>query len=203
MKLQGVEKNSGLGGKYANESLALLNKMLATPWFHTVNKCLLDTVDMEDLEDDELFGINAVEELLTDFLQLTHAVIRDVLPKDPEPADYDEDNENNYTQTANTATGAAPDIDGKMANMALKKGPGLGQFMAVLSTMQTAAEKVKEVEDSSSISSQEDSDEPFELKLDDYPVSLQLSYHLLLRNTEVVDPDMRFYLLDSVHCNLD
>lgn len=81
MKLQGVEKNSGLGGKYANESLALLNKMLATPWFQTVNKCLLDTVDMEDLEDDELFGINAVEELLTDFLQLTHAVIRDVLPK--------------------------------------------------------------------------------------------------------------------------
>jgi len=73
--------------------------------------------------------------------------------------------------------------------------------MAVLSTMQTAAEKVKEVEDSSSISSQEDADEPFELKLDDYPIPLQLSYHLLLRNTEVVDPDMRFYLLDSVSSN--
>lgn len=57
---------------------------------------------------------------------------------------------------------------------------------------------MKEVEDSSSISSQEESDEPFELKVDEYSVPLQLVYHLLLRNTEVVDPDMRFYLLDSV-----
>ncbi len=54
------------------------------------------------------------------------------------------------------------------------------------------------VEDSSSISSQEDSHEPFELCVSDYTIPLQLVYHLLMRNTEVVDPDMRFYLLDSV-----
>ncbi len=48
------------------------------------------------------------------------------------------------------------------------------------------------MEDSSSISSQEDSDEPFELKVEEYSTSLQLVYHLLLRNTEVVDPDMRY-----------
>ena len=67
----------------------------------------------------------------------------------------------------------------------MKKGPGLGQFMAVLTTMQSTAEKVKEVEDSSSISSEEGNDEPFELRVEDYPVPLQLVYHLLFRNTEV------------------
>ena len=59
------------------------------------------------------------------------------------------------------------------------------------STFHTHTRQVKEVEDSSSISSQEDSDEPFELKVDEYPVPLQMVYHMLLRNTEVVDPDMR------------
>ena len=57
---------------------------------------------------------------------------------------------------------------------------------------------VKEVEDSSSISSQEDSDEPFELKVEEYSTSLQLVYHLLLRNTEVVDPDMRYNMFENL-----
>ena len=57
---------------------------------------------------------------------------------------------------------------------------------------------MKEVEDSSSISSQEDSDEPFELKVEEYSTSLQLVYHLLLRNTEVVDPDMRYNMFEAL-----
>ena len=38
----------------------------------------------------------------------------------------------------------------------------------------------------------------FFLFLPDYPVNLQLVYHLLVRNAEIVDADMRYYLLDSV-----
>ncbi len=42
----------------------------------------VDTVDLDDLEEDEEFGIRAVEELMTDFLQLSHGTIRNILPQD-------------------------------------------------------------------------------------------------------------------------
>ena len=76
---------------------------------------------------------------------------------------------------------------------------GLGQFMAVLTTMQPAvADRAKDNEESSSESSGEDNDgEPFVLRIEEYPVPLQLVYHLLVRNTKVADPDMRYYLLDA------
>ena len=41
-------------------------------------------------------------------------------------------------------------------------------------------------------------EEEFEFKPEDYSIPLQLVYHLLVRNAEIVDADMRFYLLDSV-----
>ena len=41
-------------------------------------------------------------------------------------------------------------------------------------------------------------EEEFEFKPEDYSMPLQLVYHLLVRNAEIVDADMRFYLLDSV-----
>ena len=48
---------------------------------HVGNKFFIqvDTVDSEDLEDEEEVGIRAVEELLTDFLQLCHGTIRRAL----------------------------------------------------------------------------------------------------------------------------
>ncbi len=39
-------------------------------------------MDLDDLEEDEEFGIRAVEELMTDFLQLSHGTIRNILPQD-------------------------------------------------------------------------------------------------------------------------
>ena len=71
--------------------------------------------------------------------------------------------------------------------------------MAVLANVQpAAADRAKDNEETSSESSGEDNDgEPFVLKIEEYPVALQLVYHLLVRNTEVADPDMRYYLLDS------
>ncbi len=42
----------------------------------------VDTEDLDDLEEDEEFGIRAVEELMTDFLQLSHGTIRNILPQD-------------------------------------------------------------------------------------------------------------------------
>ena len=41
-------------------------------------------------------------------------------------------------------------------------------------------------------------EEEFEFIPDEYSVPLQLAYNLLVRNAEIVDADMRFYLLDSV-----
>ena len=52
---------------------------------------------------------------------------------------------------------------------------GLGQFMAVLTTMQPAVAKdAKDNEETSSESSGEDNDgEPFVLRIEEYPVPLQ------------------------------
>ena len=83
-------------------------------------------------------------------------------------------------------------------NAMLKKGPGLGGFMAVLTTMQSTVEKPRELEESSSESDAEGSEEDFVVHPEDYPINLQLVYHLLVRNAEIVDADMRYYLLDSV-----
>ena len=41
-------------------------------------------------------------------------------------------------------------------------------------------------------------EEEFEFRAEEYSISLQLVYNLLVRNAEIVDADMRFYLLDSV-----
>ena len=75
-------RHVGLNGPHAHDTLSLVNKMLSTPWFTAVNKCLVDTVDLDDLDEDEEFGIRAVEELMTDFLQLCHSTVRNILPQD-------------------------------------------------------------------------------------------------------------------------
>ena len=41
LEQQDVEKHVGLLGPHVNETLALVNKMLATPWFSIINKCLV------------------------------------------------------------------------------------------------------------------------------------------------------------------
>merc|ERR1719192_1964808 len=70
--------------------------------------------------------------------------------------------------------------------------------MACLATLQSTVEKPKELEESSSDDSVDGTEEEFEFKPEDYSVNLQLVYHLLVRNAEIVDADMRYYLLDSV-----
>ena len=132
------------------------------------------------MEEDEEFGIRAVEDLLTDFLQLCHITIRNVISLDTNGSG---DSDDDAHDTVHTTIHSGDAVE--KASAALKKGPGLGQFMAVLTTMQSTVEKVKEADDSSSESSQEDSDEPFVLKIEDYNTPLQLVYHLLLRNTQV------------------
>ena len=71
--------------------------------------------------------------------------------------------------------------------------------MAVLSTLQSTVEKPSHMEESDSESSHEDGDVDFEVKVDEYGIPLQLVYHILVRNSELADADMRYYLLDSVH----
>lgn len=144
----------------------------------------MDTIDCDDLDDDDEIGIRAVEELLTDFMQMAHIMIENVIPVDTNaPGDADEDG-----LDPNNATIHSGDLDTKSGGGGEEKKPmtkkptGLSQFMAVLTTMQsTGMDRSRDNEDSSSVSSQEDSDEPFVLKIDEYPVPLQLVYHLLLR----------------------
>ena len=71
--------------------------------------------------------------------------------------------------------------------------------MAVLSTLQSTVEKPSYMEESDSESSHEGGDEDFEVKVEEYGIPLQLVYHILVRNSELADADMRYYLLDSVH----
>ena len=72
--------------------------------------------------------------------------------------------------------------------------------MAVLTTMQSTVEKPHAAEESDSESSQEGNDDDFDTSvIDEYSVQLQLVYHLLVRNSELSDADMRYYLLGSLH----
>ena len=123
-----------------------------------------------------------VEELLTDFFQLIHASIKTIVPK--EESNDAEDN-----------GGSSDDKSlAESRNAMLKKGPGLGGFMAVLTTMQSTVEKPRELEESSSESELDGSEEEFVVHPEDYPTNLQLIYYLLIRNAEIVDADMRYYV---------
>ena len=114
-------------------------------------------------------GISLVEELLTDFFQLIHASIKNIVPQEEEEED-EKSGGHSEDKTLNDAK-----------NAMLKKGPGLGGFMAVLTTMQSTVEKPRELEESSSESDPEGSEEDFVVHPEDYPVNLQLVYHLLVR----------------------
>ena len=57
MDTQDIERHVGLNGPHANDVLAMINKMLCTPWMQAINKCLVDTIDCEDLEEEEEAGI--------------------------------------------------------------------------------------------------------------------------------------------------
>ena len=117
-------------------------------------------------------GISLVEELLTDFFQLIHASIKNIVPQEEEDGDEGGGGGGHSSEdkTLNDAK-----------NAMLKKGPGLGGFMAVLTTMQSTVEKPRELEESSSESDPEGSEEDFVVHPGDYPVNLQLVYHLLVR----------------------
>ena len=116
-------------------------------------------------------GISLVEELLTDFFQLIHASIKNIVPQEEEDGDEGGGGGGHSSEdkTLNDAK-----------NAMLKKGPGLGGFMAVLTTMQSTVEKPRELEESSSESDPEGSEEDFVVHPEDYPVNLQLVYHLLV-----------------------
>ncbi len=182
MEQQDVERHVGLHGPSAQDVLALVNKMLRTPWMQAINKCLVDTIDCEDLEEDEEAGIRAVEELLTDFMQMVHIMVENVIPVDTNFGGDDDDDgmdPNNATIHSGDALG---EKSGGGGPATMKKATGLSQFMAVLTTMQsTGMDRSRDADDSDSTSSQEDSDEPFVLKVEEYPIPLQLVYHLLLR----------------------
>ena len=57
--------------------------------------------------------------------------------------------------------------------------------MAVLTTMQSTVEKTRELEETTSESSLDGTDEEFVVKIEEYPIPLQLVYFILTFKLEI------------------
>ena len=190
MDLQDVEKHVGLLGQHSTDVLNLIDKMISTPWLNEVTEVL----SAEEIAEEDEDGITFLEDLLIDYLQLAHTAVRNVINLDP--CNESDDDVQDTVQSSSD-----PENTKEKSSNILKKGPGLGGFMAVLTTMQSTVEKTKEHLDdtSSESSSNEDEDEKeYYPDVNDFDVSVQLVYHLLQLNADLDDADMRYYLLDSV-----
>ena len=102
-------------------------------------------------------------------MQLVHGTIKKLIP--PEDS-QDEDGNNEDSNNTLTASGSSVGDANKG-----KKGntPGLSQFMAVLTTMQSTVEKPQTMEESDSESSQDGCEEDFDTSvIEEYSVPLQL-----------------------------
>nr|XP_040575380.1 protein unc-79 homolog [Lepeophtheirus salmonis] len=185
MELQDVEKYVGLLGAHASEVLGLINKMLSAEWFGLITQVLSD----EEISEEDEEAIHGIEDLMADFLQLTHTAIKNVVNSDPS-GDSDDDTQ----ETVQSVCSDPKDSKEKL----LKKGPGLGGLMAALTTMQSTVEKTKDnLEESPSETSSEDEKE-YSPEIEELEIPVKLLYNLLIHNVELKEPDMRFYLLDSV-----
>ena len=190
MELQGIEKHTGLTGTHVPDVIKLINKLLATPWLTDLSNGLEEAAYLNSINEnfEQADEFNFIEELLTDFLQLIHGTLKKVIPLETFDDEENGDEANNTVnsgagggggQGGGAASGGGMDSDTRQA--ILKKGtPGLGGFMAVLTTMQSTVEKPKQMEESSSESEDGNEDE-FEVKLDNYGIPMQLVYHLLIR----------------------
>ena len=191
LEVQEIELHSGIQGETPGKIIALINKILATPWFTELSNGLEEVAYLNSMEENPEHNddVSAIEALLTDMMQLIHATLKKLMVIEVANDDKNDD----HTTTIGTG-----DNDAK--NALLRKGPGtgLGGFMAALSALQSTVEKPDKVE-SDDDSSDVGNDEDFEVKVEEYSVPLQLVYHLLVRNSELSDADMRFYMLDSVH----
>ncbi|CAB4070119.1 UNC79 [Lepeophtheirus salmonis] len=171
MELQDVEKYVGLLGAHASEVLGLINKMLSAEWFGLITQVLSD----EEISEEDEEAIHGIEDLMADFLQLTHTAIKNVVNSDPS-GDSDDDTQ----ETVQSVCSDPKDSKEKL----LKKGPGLGGLMAALTTMQSTVEKTKDnLEESPSETSSEDekeySPEIEELEIPVAQVSVPILLHAI------------------------
>ena len=171
LELQDVELHSGLNGPYAPEILSLVNKIVSTKWLSELSNCLEEAAYLNSVSETNEGSeeVTIIEELLIDLLQLVHGTIKKLIP--PEDS-QDEDGNNEDSNNTLTASGSSVGDANKG-----KKGntPGLSQFMAVLTTMQSTVEKPQTMEESDSESSQDGCEEDFDTSvIEEYSVPLQL-----------------------------
>lgn len=98
--------------------------MLATDWLSDVSQCLEDTLEAGELDETDDIGVSLVEELLTDFLQLIHGTIRNLIPAENDESDDENDRAVQNTVSGSTRDGANDPTSTNPNNPLLKRGPG-------------------------------------------------------------------------------
>ena len=171
-----------MNGCFTIQTLTFALDLLSSAW---LDKVIKTKSMMKHLKQE-------LEENIFVLCQLLRNLLKHMLNEDS--CDEAEDETQNSLSTANTLIN-----DDKKDNM--KKGPGLGGFMAVLSnTFKTTVEKVQEESDSEddiTISSDEWRKDEWP-STTDHPKHTQLMTKLFMMISTMDDPEVTFYILDCL-----
>lgn len=188
LHLQDVEEGLGMLGQFSPHTLSLALAMLSAPWLESAFRATNTTQDGTDGQKPE----TEIEENVFVFCQLLRNCIKYMLLEDvPE----EEEDAENSLSTANT-------LINEDKKDTIKKAPGLGGFMAVLSnTFKTTVEKVQEDMSDSTEEDDQDYDELIREKtfaISELPSHVQLLTRLFLVTQCLEKPEITFYTLDCL-----
>ena len=82
LELQDVELHNGLNGQHAPEILALVNKIIATPWLSDLSNGLEEAAYLNSVSETNETNeeVTIIEDLLIDLLQLIHGTVKKLIP---------------------------------------------------------------------------------------------------------------------------
>ena len=201
LKIQDVEPHVGMNGPFTLQTLSFTLDIFSSNWLQTVFHTKLSKCQNQTEIQENIFILcqllrNLVRLMLnqvnSDILNIN--LISNSLLSQDQADETDEENQNTLS-TANTLIN-----DDKKDH--IKKQPGLGGFMAVLSnTFKTTVEKVPE-DNSDSDSSLTVGPAELELikekslDISDHPKHIQLMTKLFILISKLDDPEITFYVLD-------
>lgn len=178
--VQDVEPNVGMNGCFTLQTITFCLDVLSSGWLDSVIKTKPKMSHLKQELEENIFVL----------CQLLRNLLKHMLNVDS--LEEGDDETQTSLSTANT-------LINEKENM--KKGPGLGGFMAVLSnTFKTTVEKVQEdsdSEDTLTISSDELKNEDW-LDTSDLPKHTQLMTKLFILVPHLEDPEVTFYILDCL-----